>query len=59
MHLTPMAQVSCAAIRGQPQKRLLALSSLVARPGQQLAVLVFSHLLATLLDHTTQSITPF
>jgi hypothetical protein len=36
---------------------LLALAALVARAGQQFAVLVLAHLLATLLDDTAQQIT--
>jgi hypothetical protein len=36
---------------------LLAFASLMPRAGQQLAMLVFAHLLSTLLDDTAQQIT--
>jgi hypothetical protein len=37
---------------------LFALSPLVSRAGQQLAVLMLAHLFSSFLDHATQQITP-
>jgi hypothetical protein len=57
----PAVPARCFFIEPYPKEisgTLLTLPSLMSRAGQQLAVLVASHLLSTFFDDTTQKITP-
>jgi len=52
------ASLAAAMPPTNPNPRLLAFSSLMARTGQKFAMLMFAHFLAALFNDTAQWITP-